>query len=323
MGATLWYHDAPGHTDPSDALQALQARVLAREYDLHTPLPRRLLEARKTVVDVEADGDEYGLLDIYREQVRMLEEFTSRPIPRDPQAQIEILRRIEAYGGEGLGNVLDVEGISDARGFPMAHRLGEEDRCAWSGRPTRPSPRLAPPSPDPHRTEPGRERLLRLLRGRRFRNAGGLVLRGQYDRLTGRGDLLVLAHTHPSARLARRRRGEPGPEHQVRRQVEGQRQSDQEHRQPEPGRHPGLGLGVAQAVYIVEVYRQLGLSPVPAAPARGRRRPAGPRCPARSIRPGPVDRIPAARLPRAAGTAASRGTRTGPARTAADSGSNM
>ena len=79
----------PGNPDPSDALKTLQAGVLAREYDLHTLLPRRLFEARNTVIDVEADGDEYGLLDIYREQVRMLEEFSGRPIPQDPQAQIE------------------------------------------------------------------------------------------------------------------------------------------------------------------------------------------------------------------------------------------
>jgi hypothetical protein len=147
MGATLWHHDAPGHSDPSDALKALQARVLAREYDLHTLLPQRLREARKTVVDVEADGDEYGLLDIYREQVRMLEEFSGRRIPQDPQAQIEILRRIEAYGGEGLGNVLDVEGISDARGYPMAHRLGEEDlmRLVGTTHPTLAQARTAIP----------------------------------------------------------------------------------------------------------------------------------------------------------------------------------
>jgi hypothetical protein len=147
MGATLWHHDLPGHPDPSDALKALQARVLAAEYDLHTLLPRRLSEARNTVMDVEADGDEYGLLDIYREQVRMLEEFSGRPIPQDPQAQIEILRRIEAYGGEGLGNVLDVQGISDARGYPMAHRLGEDDlmRLVGTTHPTLARARAAVP----------------------------------------------------------------------------------------------------------------------------------------------------------------------------------
>ncbi len=138
MGAQLWYHDAPWYPDPADALKALQARVLAEEYDLRTLLPEKLIEARQAVENVEAEGDEYGLLDLYREQLRLVEDYCSRPIPQDPERQIEILRNLMACGGEGIGNVLDVEGVSDVRDFPMSQRLGEADvvRLAGTPRPT-------------------------------------------------------------------------------------------------------------------------------------------------------------------------------------------
>jgi hypothetical protein len=138
MGAQLWYHDAPWYPDPADALKALQARVLAEQYDLHTLLPRMLIDARQSVASVEAEGDEYGLLELYREQVRLVEDYCTRPIPQDPESQIEILRKVMAYGGEGIGNILDVEGVSDARGFPRAQRLTEADvmRLVGTTRPT-------------------------------------------------------------------------------------------------------------------------------------------------------------------------------------------
>src|SRR6266851_4121197 len=115
MGAELWYHEAPWHPDPAKALQALQAAFLAEKYDLPTLLPQHLIWARDAVAAGKADGDEYGLVDLYEEQVSLLERLNSQPVPSDPQAQIKILRLVYAYGGQGISNVLDVEGITEKR----------------------------------------------------------------------------------------------------------------------------------------------------------------------------------------------------------------
>lgn len=138
MGATLWHYEAPWYPDPADALRALQAKVLAERYDLLTLLPERLRSMRQSVSHLESEGDEYGLLGIYTEQVRLLEGLCSRPIPEDPPERIRILREVEAYGGEGIGNVLDVEGIAGSRDYPTAQRLPEEEveRLVGTTRPT-------------------------------------------------------------------------------------------------------------------------------------------------------------------------------------------
>ena len=138
MGAELWYHEAPWHPDPADALQALQACFLAGNYDFPTLLPRHLIWARESVAAAQADGDPYGLVDLYEEKVRLLERFNSLPIPRDAQAQIEILRQIHADSGQGISNVLDVEGISEERDIFTAQRLTDVEtvRLVGTERPT-------------------------------------------------------------------------------------------------------------------------------------------------------------------------------------------
>jgi hypothetical protein len=138
MGAELWYHEAPWHPDPTKALQALQARFLAENYDLPTLLPQHLIWARDSVVAAKADGDPYGLVDLYEEKVRLLERLNSQPVPRDPQAQIEILRQIHADSGQGISNVLDVKGISQERDVFAAQRLTEAETVRHVGteRPT-------------------------------------------------------------------------------------------------------------------------------------------------------------------------------------------
>ena len=138
MGAQLWHHEAPWHLDPAAALQALQARFLAEKYDLRSLLPQHLIWARESVASARAEGDPYGLVDLYEGQVRLLEHFNSQPVPQDAQAQIQILRQINAISGQGISNVLDVTGISEKREVFTAQRLTDVDTIRLVGtlRPT-------------------------------------------------------------------------------------------------------------------------------------------------------------------------------------------
>ena len=101
MGAELWYHEAPWHPDPADALRALQARFLAENFNLPALLPQHLGWARDSLAAAKAEGDPYGLVDGYEEKVRLMERLNSEPIPEDAQAQIEILRRSMPIAARG------------------------------------------------------------------------------------------------------------------------------------------------------------------------------------------------------------------------------
>ncbi len=118
MGAQLWYHLAPWRPDPAEALHELQVGFLAENYDLPSLAQEHLESAREAVRVTEADGDEYGILGFYKEQVEKLEGIAGQPLPQDPREQIAIVRKVYAGYGEGIGNVLDVERISDQRRLP-------------------------------------------------------------------------------------------------------------------------------------------------------------------------------------------------------------
>ena len=139
MGAQLWYHETSWHPDPAMALKTFQSRFMAEKYDLSILLPDHLANARGAVAAAEAEGDPYELLEMYQKQVRLLEQLCSQPIPQDFEGQIEILRKISAYSGEGIGNVLDVTGISERRSIHAAQRLRESEviRLVGTERPTR------------------------------------------------------------------------------------------------------------------------------------------------------------------------------------------
>jgi hypothetical protein len=139
MGADLWYHETSWHEDPATALKTLQARFMAENYDLSALLPQHLAHARTAVALSEAEDDRYGVLDIHRSEVRLLERLCSQPIPQDFEGQIEILRKINANSGQGIGNVLDVRGISERRSGDTARPLRESEiiRLAGTRRPTR------------------------------------------------------------------------------------------------------------------------------------------------------------------------------------------
>jgi hypothetical protein len=138
MGATLWEHATRWQPDANDALLELQAQFLAANYDLSKAIPEHLASSRQALADAEAEGDPYGIADVYREDVELLEGLAQQPIPDDPQQQIQILRRIWASGGQGIGNVLDVKAVGNRRHPLLADVLAEEDiaRFAGTARPT-------------------------------------------------------------------------------------------------------------------------------------------------------------------------------------------
>lgn len=138
MGADLWHHAAPWRPDPAEALSELQMRVVAETYDLPSLVQEHLESAREAVRLTEAEGDEYGVLDIYRDELAMLEEVVSHPLPEDPHEQIELVRKLHVNTGEGIGNILDVTGVSDQRNLNVAERLteAETERLTGTTRPT-------------------------------------------------------------------------------------------------------------------------------------------------------------------------------------------
>ncbi len=98
-----------------------------------------LRNAKETVRFTREQGDEYNVLSIYQADLAYLEDVVARPLPTDPQERIDILRRIQASGGQGLGNILDIESVCDAtefgdEGWPLvSHPLPDDDLRAAFG----------------------------------------------------------------------------------------------------------------------------------------------------------------------------------------------
>jgi len=135
MGATLWYHETPWNDDPACALSALQAEFVDANYDLAALIPQHLEWARESVAQCEADGDEYGLLDMYRTQLELLERLSGEPIPDDPRARVEIVRQLHSDTGQGVGNVIDLTGVSKQREFFRAQVLDVREIQGFTGNP--------------------------------------------------------------------------------------------------------------------------------------------------------------------------------------------
>jgi hypothetical protein len=138
MGARPWHHQTSWHDDPAAALKELQARFIAENYDLAAVLARHLADARSAFASAAAD-DRYGVLEIHRAEVRLLERLCSQPIPEDFEGQLGMLRAINANTGEGIGNVLDVTSVADQRDIETAELLSPAEmiRVVGTGRPTR------------------------------------------------------------------------------------------------------------------------------------------------------------------------------------------
>ncbi len=133
MGAEFWEELAPWNPDPGIALRELQARFLADHVDFPNEVRESLRNAKETVRFTREQGDEYNVLSIYQADLAYLEDVVSRPLPTDPQERLDIPRRIQASGGQGLGNILDIESVCDAaefgdEGWPLvSHPLPDDD----------------------------------------------------------------------------------------------------------------------------------------------------------------------------------------------------
>jgi hypothetical protein len=138
MGAEFWQHQSTWHQEAAQALQEIQARMLAEEYDLAALIPEHLANARETLAHTRAEGDPYDLAELYETEVAFLEGLSSEPLPPDTASRLLILRRLYANSGEGIGNVLDVESVSPERELFAAQPLDETEtqRLIGAARPT-------------------------------------------------------------------------------------------------------------------------------------------------------------------------------------------
>jgi hypothetical protein len=127
MGAERWENLAPWDSDPVIALRKIQASYLAENYNFPQVIDFHLKSKRETVELVEEDGDEYGVLNIYKSDLEYLEKVASRPLPTTPKQQITILRKIYASGGQGIGNILDIERVTAKGGLHVTRRLNSSE----------------------------------------------------------------------------------------------------------------------------------------------------------------------------------------------------
>jgi len=127
MGAMPWKHVTRWHADPNDALRELQAKFVSEHYpDIPSLIQRHLESARQAAELAQVEGDKYGLAACYREEIAMLEEASRQPLPNDPQARVALIRKMHSNTGEGIGNVLDIESVSDSGDVLNCRRLNDE-----------------------------------------------------------------------------------------------------------------------------------------------------------------------------------------------------
>lgn len=135
MGAMPWQELGPPNPDPLKSLRELQASYFAKNYDLPRLIEEHLRSAREAVRITEEEGDEYGILDVYKADLKYLEGIAASPLPNDVHQQIVILRKIWESGGQGIGNVLDVENVTDDGGVHIARRMSVEEFTEILGTP--------------------------------------------------------------------------------------------------------------------------------------------------------------------------------------------
>lgn len=127
MGAELYYHTTPYAADPTEALERLQQELLAG-FDFQTAVAEKVANMQEAV-DATAVDDEYDLHDYYKEELERAKSIASEPIPADFQGQLHLMRRLHEDSGEGIGNLLDVNGIAgtDGADWTSARPLSPKD----------------------------------------------------------------------------------------------------------------------------------------------------------------------------------------------------
>ncbi len=113
MGAEFWEHQIPYVDDPEIALRAIQIEVFQNSsYDLPKLLRERIQGMEDAIALCEED-DPYHLIEGYRESHRRLHQLALCDIPVSPEAQIILLRKIEALSADSAPGILAIEDISD------------------------------------------------------------------------------------------------------------------------------------------------------------------------------------------------------------------
>lgn len=112
MGATYW-ESVTGYCDSAEeALGQAQIRFFREaSYDLPRLLAERVVDTTEAVRSCE-DDDPYDLVDFYRDALDQYRQLAARGVSEDPEAQIDLLRRIEEISGDWVGNILDMRGVS-------------------------------------------------------------------------------------------------------------------------------------------------------------------------------------------------------------------
>ncbi|TWU07325.1 hypothetical protein CA54_57310 [Symmachiella macrocystis] len=125
MGAQLWYQFSSPQESPLDALHELQDQRVA-DYDLPSMIEETLKGARDAVEECRRD-DPCEILELYESFLFDIEQVAAAEIPDDWQGRLEILNKLNAGSGEGLGNILDVLGVSDDEEFGYAYLYSDEE----------------------------------------------------------------------------------------------------------------------------------------------------------------------------------------------------
>ena len=121
MGAELYFHTTPYIDDPNAALVALQTAMLDA-LDLRQMVASNLASSEQAFHDTP-EGDEYGLHDHYKAELERARSIASEPIPTGFDGRIDLVRRLHADTGQGIGNILDVDGVvGDGGAGPSAAR---------------------------------------------------------------------------------------------------------------------------------------------------------------------------------------------------------
>lgn len=112
MGAEFWQYQTPYEPNAADALRRLQIMQYHKSnYDLAKLLDERIHNIIESVHLCEKD-DPYNLLEYYHDCLRRLRRLAARSIPDDPQAQIALLRKIEAISSAKAPGLFALKGVS-------------------------------------------------------------------------------------------------------------------------------------------------------------------------------------------------------------------
>jgi hypothetical protein len=126
MGATYWEVTTAYEDATEQALRKAQIRFFREAgYDIPRLLAQRVRDMTEAVRSCEED-DSYDLLGFYRDALDQYRQMAARGVPEEPEAQIDLLRRIEEISGDWVGNILDMRSFSQDQEPGSVGRLSPE-----------------------------------------------------------------------------------------------------------------------------------------------------------------------------------------------------